>query len=384
MQERRRFERELCELGLTGSAEIRWARGETTPTPIRLTHLHVRKALLGGTLVADTAPGAMDPTRMRPGYVAVAHPARQSLQKAVDKLINDHYLAAVVPNVHLRLALVDLTGLKLHAPVFSGFWAFGGHAAMEGASLTKILALYALLQLRFDLNARAKRDGIISANALITAATNDWTKEGLTALPKFKSLFKFIERAGQPVVARIKVGTAIHHNYIARGIILLLGFEYIGSVALQSGLYDETQGGLWLNSAYLKPRVSWTTSPFPHLFPHNATALAVATFFTLLAQGRLADQATSDEIATILKAKKCMDNGQLDGINTLSGTQRPSANKCGIGDGEPLFHDAILVHRKPGARDLAYAVALLTREPPALAFPTLGKRLDALIDAANP
>jgi hypothetical protein len=359
---------------------------ETTPAPVKVTHSHVRKFFDSGAraLLSDPAPGPMDPARMKPGYIAETEPARQSLQKALTKLVKDQYGAAIAPTLHFRLALVDLTEAKHHAPVFAGFSAFNGDANVEAGSLAKILALYALFQLRFDLNTFAKAQNILSAATLQTEISKQWTKAGLTAVPALKSLFRFVEKAGTPVVAEIKINPQIHHNDAARAAILALGFEYIGSVALQSGLYDETQGGLWLNAAYLKPKVTWTTSPFPKLARHNVTALSAATYFTLLAQGRLADQQTSNDIAAVLKDVKCMDNGLLDGINTLPGIVKPSANKCGILD-DGTFHEAVHVQRQvPSGRKLEYVVGLLTQEPPALDFPKLGIQLDGLIAAANP
>lgn len=358
---------------------------ETTPAPVKVTHFHVRKFLdpSARALLSDPAPGPMDPARMKPGYVAVAGPARQSLQTALTKLVQDKYAAAIAPSLHFRLALVDLTEAKHHAPVFAGFSAFNGIAGVEGGSLVKILALYALFQLRFDLNTFARLQNIASAATLQTEISKQWATEGFTAVPALNSIFRFVVKAGSPVVADITIDTKIHHNHVARAMILALGFEYIGSVALQSGLFDETQGGLWLNAAYSKPKVTWTTSPFPKLERHHVTALSAATFFTLLAQGRLADQPTSNEIAAVLTRVKCMDAGLLDGINTLPGIAQPSANKCGILT--RVFHEAIHVQRQvPSGRKLEYVVALLTQEPPVLDFPTLGIQLDGLIAAANP
>jgi hypothetical protein len=381
MLDRSRFERELEDLDLGAP---RFGRGETTPKPIRLTHHHVRKSVdpATGAFKTDPSPGVMTPARMAPGYVAVGHTDRQELQKALLGLFRGSYAPAISP-LHLRSALVDLTGAKGRAPVFSGLGAFMGDNNVEGASLTKILALYALFQLKFDLNTYARLKSIDKAATLRTSIAADWKKEGLNAVPQMTVAFRFVEKAGSPVAAEVKIGTDIHHNDVAREIILALGFEYIGSVALQSGLFDEALGGLWLNAAYGFPAVTWTTSPFPKLARHNVTAASAATFFTLLAQGRLADQATSDVISGILKRRICMNNGLLDGINTLPGTVRPSANKCGIL--APLFHDAVHVIRQvPAGPRLEYVAVLLTEEPPVLDFKKIGIELDGLIVAANP
>ena len=99
---------------------------------------------------------------------------------------------------------------------------------------------------------------------------------------------------------------------------------------LQSGLFDEKLGGLWLNAAYGRPALTWWAPRSPTLPRHSATALAAVTYFMLLAQGRLVDQAGSNEIAQVLKLK-CAHGGVLDGIETLPGVRKDqSPNKCGI------------------------------------------------------
>ena len=100
-------------------------------------------------------------------------------------------------------------------------------------------------------------------------------------------------------------------------------------MALQSGLCDEKQGGLWLNAAYAKTAITWRSSPFPTLPRPSATALSAATFFTLLAQGRLVDQASSNEIAKVLKRRNAQ-RGLLDGVKQLPGAPAASSSKCGI------------------------------------------------------
>ena len=393
-----RFEHELLERDLPGGGVIRLGRGETPPKPIRLSHFHVRKYLSSAGLLSDTSPGVMTPARMSPGYVDDARRAR--LQRELEALLRGSYAHALSPKVQLRMGLADLTEAKFHKPIFAGFASYGRPPAgqMEGASLVKILALYALYQLRFDLNHFAREQGITSGAALRTAIVKEWTKAGLTKAPAFTELFQFVP--GDPVQVKLCGTPDIHGNWTARVLIVRLGFEYIGSVALQSGLFDEASGGLWLNAAYEEPAVKWTDTPFPNLKRHNVSAYAAATYFALLAQGRLVDQATSNEIAAVLQRTKCMDIGLIDGIQTLpgfpTGGGRPVTppNKCGILKKKiergrvvrgKLFHEAIhIVRQVPAGRRLQYAVAVLTEEPPELSFPDLGKDLDALIAAQNP
>jgi hypothetical protein len=358
--------------------------GEIVRKPILLTHYHVRRVRHprgGWWTVADAS--VMTATQMKPDFVEVTDPRRVNLQKELAQLVQNKYRAAVSPKVQLRVALVDLTNAKEYTPVFAGSSAFGPGNTVEGASLVKILALYAVYQLRFDLNTFATRNGITKGSALQASIAKEWKKAGLQSQPKLAGLFQFVEKAGSSVVARLRRTPAIHENWDARALIVALGFEYIGSVALQSGLFDEKQGGLWLNAAYERPAFTWGSSPFPTLPRHSATALAAATFFTLLAQRRLVDQASSDEIAKVLQSPQCMANGLLDGVKQLPGAPSASSNKCGILP--PLYHEAIHVIRQPaGGKRLEYVAAVLSAEPPVLDFTELGKDLDSIIAKQNP
>lgn len=362
--------------------------GEPSSKPVLLTHYHVRKYLdpASRALLSDPNASVMTAAQMKPGFVD--DPRRVSLQRELTTLIQGKYLAAVSPKVQLRIALVDLTEAKHHTPIFAGFWAWnrsdpGEGATMEGDSLPKILALYAVYQLRFDLNIFAKLNGITKGGALRVAIAKEWKKAGLQSQPKLTELLQFIEKTGSPVEARLRRTPAIHGNWDARALIVALGFEYIGSVTLQSGLFDEKHGGLWLRAAYEKPALTWWGSPFLTLPRHSATAYAAATFFTLLAQGRLVNQASSNEIASVLKSLQCMDNGLLDGAKQLPGAPPASPNKCGLV--HPRYHDAVHVIRHPTAgKRLEYVAAVLSEEPPKLDFTALGKDLDNIIEKQNP
>ncbi|BCS31450.1 hypothetical protein TBR22_A06510 [Luteitalea sp. TBR-22] len=373
MRTRGRFEQELADLEVPSRA------------PITVTHFHVRKAIDPSirALMPDPSPGAMTPARMAPGYVLPSDARRRQLQDALDALLRASYADGLAPPVHLRVGLVDLTGVRYHAPVFAGHWAWGGSAALEAGSLAKILPLYALYQLRFDLDTTAAQQGITTGKALLAFMKAEWKRQGLVDAPDVPALFTFAGRSGDPVVARLRQVHDVHHNHVARNLIVMLGFPYIGSVALQSGLFDPAHGGLWLNAAYNEPALTWTTSPFPKQHRHNATALATATYFTLLAQGRLVNEATSAEIRKVLGMRLCMGNGPLDGIRGLGGAVNPVANKCGLL--KPFYHEGChVIRRASGGRTLSYALAMLTKRPPNLDLKELGRNIDALVDAANP
>ena len=388
----------IYDTSMKGIAEF----GQSLPKPVLLTHYHRRQFLSGGTmLLTESRDTVMTAEHMRPHYRGGTDPQHGQMQRDLIKLIYDKHWAAVSPKVQLRITLVDLTQARYHTPVFAGFWSFnannpGEGATIEGGSLVKMLALYALYQLRFDLNIVANEQGITKGGELQVFVTKEWQKAGLPpqSQPKLASLFRFVEKAGSPVEAKLLRTPSIHGNLEARLLVLALGFEYIGSVALQSGLFDEKQGGLWLNAAYLTPRITWNSSPFPQIPRHSATAASAATFFTLLAQGRLVNWATSHEIANVLKSVKCLDNGLLDGVKLLPGAEVKSSNKCGIREADredgrwahgPLYHEAIHVNRQPpGGKRLEYVAAVLSEEPPPVNFVELGKDLDGIIEKQNP
>ena len=101
------------------------------------------------------------------------------------------------------------------------------------------------------------------------------------------------------------------------------------------------------------------------MFGHNVTALSVSTFFTLLAQGRLADDATSQEMQTVLWSG-CITNrfpGSIAGAVLaakcgLLGTGQGRLAKYGCArDGAlAVLHINVLVEHD----GLRYALSLLT------------------------
>ena len=91
----------------------------------------------------------------------------------------------------------------------------------------------------------------------------------------------------------------IAHNCPAGTLIAKVGMPFIGSVAWKSGLYHPMRNGLWLRSSYCD-KGTWA-SPVKSPWVHNVTALSAATYFTLLAQGRLVDPASSTDIKNALR-----------------------------------------------------------------------------------
>jgi hypothetical protein len=245
----------------------------------------------------------------------------------------------------VHVALVDLTGAKLTSPEFA---AWGAPVDMYGASVPKILALYAAYQLRSDLRALAVRKAPSNGTQLESAAMSDWKANKLAQLPDLVWLFDI--RKWTPAIgvkfsaAAISVLLKIDDNCSAGMLIDKIGLPYIASVAWQSGLYHPARSGLWLRASYCNPAI-WG-SPVKTPFVHNATALSAAAYFTLLAQGRLVNNASSNGIKYVL-AHAC--------VTSFFPSLPVVASKCGIFSG--YLHDCAWVQDS----SVRYVIAILSR-----------------------
>jgi len=201
-------------------------------------------------------------------------------------------------------ALVDLsTDKKL---VFPEIAEFNSTATTAAGSLAKIGFLYAAYQHRFDLNVQGRTDPkSITADRVHELRTiydvfQDRNSPNLTFA--FKEDFR-------------KALDGICHNCDSSKISRGLTLSYVCSALWQSGLYDCRWGGIWLGAHYNEwdsKKQKWEcdfqgncTSEGCHPDPKGGpfvavTALSVATFFTLLAQGRLIDDFSSQKLKEIL------------------------------------------------------------------------------------
>ena len=330
----------LSSFGLAEAAATATAKGLKL-----LDHFHSPKRpdpATSGTFITGSLT-KLSPANMNPGFIDAADNlitdnSSNGLQTCLQKLITTqfrNYLSSpssIAPSTgdRLRVALVDLTGKKLTQPDFAGWDAT---AAVYGASVPKILAVYGAVQLRRDLRQLAQTNGISKGDALEKAALSRW-KLGSGA-PNLVWLFDIRRWSGDPSNINFssnarKALQEIMHNHEAGQLIVNVGFPYLGSLIWQSGLFHPTRGGLWLTGSYGGGKSG--ANPVRAPFSANVTALSVATYFTLLAQGRLVDDASSGDI------KNSLSRGCVTGLFPLSGVV---ASKCGIY--KESLHDCALI-----------------------------------------
>ena len=178
-------------------------------------------------------------------------------------------------------------------------------------------------------------------------------------------------------------------DFVASTVVRDVGFLYIASLLLQSGLYDpDRKGGLWLGSDYA--RVSWKGA-LAGGAARSATAGAVAAFLTLLAQDKLADAAAGQEMRKLLDrtpspAKPWVAQGFKAGLEKRfgEGSLATILSRSGIADG---FDECAYIERTVGSGDaqqtLRY-VAVALRAKKGAELQTLIGRLDDCIVASNP
>jgi hypothetical protein len=334
---------------------------------VLLQHTHIPKtpAPAAPSGFRAGAPAALIVADMNPGFInandEVAFDTSGSgLQTCLRSLIASNFSELLASpkqtqpaaNDRVRVAIVDLTGEKLANPDFAGW---GSTVAMYGASVPKVLALYAAHQLRSDLTHLAAQASISSGPALENAAVAEWKKRGLTRrLPDLVWLFDIRKSSSgsspgfSAVASKVMANISFAENPSAGTLIAKLGFPYIGSVAWQAGLYHPQRGGLWLNHAYGEG--VWSGSPVHAPFSHNATALSAAMYLTLLAQGRLVDDAASAAIEQSLSTGNCVTPFFL-----RAALPPIRAGKCGL-YGES-FHDCVLIEDD----QVRYVLAVLSR-----------------------
>lgn len=351
-----------------------------------LEHMHVPKApdpAHPGTFKTG-GPTLLKSADMNPGWIdandnLVTDKSGAGLQRCLELSITSDFQgllsrrAQTAPTAsdRIHVALVDLTGNKLAKPDFAGW---GSTLAIFGASVPKVLPLYAAYQLRADLRDLISRRSPKDGRELEKFVIDEWKAKGLTTKQP-DLVFLFDVRKWTPsdtldfTAATRGTFANISKNCPPGQLIAKVGFPYIGSVAWQSGLFHPTRGGLWLTVAFCN-QGSWAS---PVKSPHalNASALSAATYFSLLAQGRLVDDPSSGEIKDALK-HGC--------VTSLLPPLPVVASKCGIASGH--VHDCAWIEDA----DVRYVIAVMSRlstNAHASLYTKLCKELDRLVRENN-
>ena len=364
-------------------------------TPKLVRHRHMRRICSLETEAAVDDPPEVDllPANMTPRFIAPDDSLNTftPLQNKLTDLIVTQFPKLLTPasvrdrkasaGDRLHVALVDLTDHKLCRPQFAGF---GSTINEEGASTAKILLFYAVHQMLFDLQSLALRERIRTKGDLERRALQEWAT--FTCPPKLNWLFTIAD--GTPAVSieispdlKKLLDIVISQNNIsspnAAILVMKLGFEYIASVAWQSGLRHPQRGGMWFGSTYCRAgvpdkldpkchlhvtqnsgcnegdtRVVWTNDPLK-IGRIRGSALSFATYMTLLAQGRLVNADMSRRIEAFL-ARGC----QFIAQGALGGT-RTRAAKCGVTS--LSFHDVALMEHGTPPHKRRWVLSFVTR-----------------------
>lgn len=283
----------------------------------RIEHFHARKSPVpSATAPSTVSVEILAPEEMNPGFIdrtqdeIIVDKTAAGLDARLKDLVKQNYDKY---KTEIKLALVDLTGGKLFSPDYAGW-----HSTVStyGASAVKAVIIYAAQQLRFDLNQLAAREKITTKNDLLKAFRRKWTAAKFPSGPALSDKdYSFTENAPNPVKVdftndyktRIRNIKTHAGNSASTQLIKQIGFHYIGSVVAQSGLWYLKRKGLWIRGAYDGGKTIWADSPVGGNI-HNATALSFATFYTLLAQGRLVDDRASGEIKNVLESASWFEN----------------------------------------------------------------------------
>ncbi|MGB7069895.1 MAG: hypothetical protein WBD22_10405 [Pyrinomonadaceae bacterium] len=338
--ERHRFERELEYLsggtaaGLEFESPLASASLFLPPGLKKIDHLHMRKSPIPSAATPGSSLEKLNPEGMNPGFIndkdeLIVDSTPGGLDGRAKEIVTK-YMSAYKDET--KVALVDLSGKKLFSPEYSGWKST---VLTVAASTAKILPIYAAFQLIFDLNQLAK--SIKGEKAIIAEFKDRLRKAGIFEGPSFiAEHFTFDQNSAEPFAFSGSLKTHIRDihaspsgaNNAASRVIRAVGFGYMASVVAQSGLWHNRRKGLWLQGDYAGR--GWGRSPVGG-FSANCNALSLVSFFTLLAQERLVDQASSTGIKTALTGGSWMGSSIASAFPARSVTAAAKVgllNKC--------------------------------------------------------
>lgn len=256
-----------------------------------------------------------------PEFAGLRH-QQQEFAASVPKLAA--MLAAFQMRCDLRVAL-SLKASKSLEDLFSNVrddWAATQQKTKGSAvPFTKDIAVYGRLVLLrgrktdLDIDDRSPRLESIFAPVAANAPVHvefSTTGENFDQLEKMVQDFesknattrenarKNLEGLGFLERLRVSLGGVVPaSNFITSTLVRDIGYPYIASTLLQSGLYDPARGGgIWLGHSYWGTSWRGALSGGP---PQSATAGGAAAFMTLLAQDRLVDPHSSAEMRALIQ-----------------------------------------------------------------------------------
>jgi hypothetical protein len=264
------------------------------------------------------------------------------------------------------VSIVDMTGSKKMNPEYAGHNDFLNFYAGSAAKIAGMIAIY---QLKFDCNNLLMQNPTIANLAeLKTILEATWKAKGMEKeyFPLIDLIFDF-DHATRTVETKTTLKNVFddlsglrsnndgsHGNEAGATAISLVGYHFIGSTMIALGLANST-GGLWVwknygmgkmpilefNGKKIK-KFSWGYNPFKNLEIYNINAVSIAQFFTLCAQGRLIDEASSKAMIEHLHLVQGGCIVGLSNANRLQGSSNIFATKCGIiGDYKIIANDKI-------------------------------------------
>jgi hypothetical protein len=297
----------------------------------------------------------------------------------------------------LKTAVVSLK--SKYSPVMG---EIDSNVDAAGASTAKVGALYALFQLLYEMTKLAKDKSLTTISALQGEANSFWATKGFVnnaagnRLPKLDVLFDFhpfadtsvriFSRVDSPIVDYFDMFDPVAAKpklFFTKRILEILwpkpggspsggaegfsageqagllfrylGYAYVASVMLQSGLFKSDGAnsgeGIWVRCDYNGRTWKRSENPVPGFSSiQNITARSVADFFVLLMQKRLVNELASREMMKILDVGGCFcifNPNLLDDV---------TVSKCGfVGD---IANDAMVLE-DPVASE--YVVVVVTR-----------------------
>ena len=185
---------------------------------------------------------------------------------------------------------------------------------------------------------------------------------------------------------RLKLMIGFSNNAAATSCIVDIGFPYIASVLIQTGLWDPARdGGLWMGAGYGGP--SWRASLLGG-GTVSANAGALAALMTLIARDLAVDAASSAEMRALLNkddfpgtyTRSGFQDGLAAELKRLGRTRATVFSKLGLLQGPE--YDCAIIERDEGGKHLKY-VAVALNIPGTPVMHKLIVELDQCIRANN-